>query len=100
MPSAPKLVPVALDLPTGEAWGRLLELHASGASACLQAPVSSGDSIVASFEAGGESFEMTGRVLRRERDQDGYVLAELLWTDEVVKRRLARVLADLLSRAP
>lgn len=84
---------------SGESWGRLIELHAAGAMLCTQAKLIAGDSVTVSFEAAGEAFdELRCRVLRCERDEDGFSLAELMWTDEVHRKRLARALADLLSR--
>lgn len=99
MRSGPRLVPAELRTAQGEAWGRLVELYASGAVLSTQAKLLAGDSVTLSFEAAGEAFaEFRCRVLRCEKDEDGFTLAELLWTDEVHRKRLARALADLLSR--
>jgi hypothetical protein len=90
---------VELRTDEGEAWGRLVELYGSGALLSTQARLFAGDRLAVSFEAAGEAFEeFSCRVLRCEKDEDGFHLAELLWTDEVHRKRLARALADLLSR--
>lgn len=95
MKRGPKLIPVSF----GDGWGRLAELDARGAVLSTQWRLAVGDGLELTFEAAGERFEaFAARVERCEKDEDGHLLAELRWTDEVHRRRLARALADLLSR--
>ena len=96
-------MPVVISFP-GEAarepgWGRLVELSASTAVLSTGVPLSRLETVLLSFEVGGERFEsLPGRVVFEEIDQDGYTRAELSFSDEMQKRRLARALLDLLSR--
>ena len=80
-------------------WGRLLELRASSAKLSTQTPLDRGESLRLEFEVNGERFpDLRARVECVERDEDGFLAADLRFEDEVEKRRLARTLADLLSR--
>lgn len=96
-------LPVLLAFPDGarmEGWGRFIELSASTATLSTHSSLVRLERVLLTFELNGENFaELPARVAHQEPDQDGYTLAELTFTDEVAKRRLARVLADLLSRA-
>lgn len=82
-----------------DGWGRLLELRASSAKLSTQTPLDRGESLRLDFEVNGERFpDLRARVECVERDEDGFLRADLRFEDEVEKRRLARTLADLLSR--
>lgn len=84
-----------------DAWGRLVELSAVGANLMSQSELRKGEFVALSFEAAGESFKgLRARVDWVERDADGYWLAELSFTQEIEKRRLAKILLDALSRQP
>jgi hypothetical protein len=95
--------PVLLRFP-GEAaredgWGRFLELCASSAKLSTQTPLDRGEGLRLGFEFNGERFaDLRARVEYVDRDEDGFLRADLAFQDEVEKRRLARALADLLAR--
>jgi hypothetical protein len=98
------LLPVLLRFPgplaREEGWGRLLHLAASAASLCTQTTLRVGENVLLSFEVHGERFDgLSASVEHSAADEDGFCRAELRFTDEVEKRRLARVLADVLSRS-
>ncbi|MBI5239769.1 MAG: hypothetical protein HY926_04795 [Elusimicrobia bacterium] len=82
-----------------DGWGRLLELCASSAKLSTQTPLDRGEQVRLAFEVNGERFaDLRARVESVDRDEDGFLAADLSFQDEVEKRRLARSLADLLSR--
>ncbi|MDD5656393.1 MAG: hypothetical protein PHF00_03965 [Elusimicrobia bacterium] len=83
-----------------DGWGRLLELAASAAVLASQSPVKAGDKILLCFEVHGEKFEDLRAVVEHAVfDEDGFCRAELRFNDEVHKRRLARVLLDVIARS-
>ena len=82
-----------------EGWGWLSELAASGARLVSAAELRRDERLLLSFELAGEPFEkLSSRVRWVERDEDGYWDAELSFTDEVARRRLARRLLEVLAR--
>ncbi len=82
-----------------ESWGRLVSLTSGGAELSTATRVVVGEVVLLSFELGGDRFEgVRARVAHAEDDADGHRLAELLFTDEVERRRLAKALTDVLSR--
>jgi hypothetical protein len=100
---APSLIPALIRFPGGaarqDAWGRLLDLSAGGAVLSTAAPLQVGEGLTLSFELGGEDFRaMTARVYHVEPDVDGQPLADLRFTDELDRRRLSKLLLDVLSR--
>lgn len=100
---APMLVPAAFSFPGDAArmdgWGRLLELSPAYAVLSTAAPIPRGETLLLDFELGGEVFRAcASRVEHSEADADGQTLAELRWTDELERRRLSRLLLDLLAR--
>lgn len=103
MTRAPRLIPALLRFSGAaarqDAWGRLLALTAGGAELSAPAALRPGEALVVRFELGGEEHSLAARVTRAERDDDGYSLAELRWTDMVERRKFAKVLTDVLSRA-
>lgn len=101
---APSLIPVLVRFPGGaarqDAWGRLLSLTAGGANLSTAADLRKGEDMTLSFELGGEQFRaVPARVSFVEPDVDGQSLAELRFTDELERRRLSKVLLDVLSRS-
>jgi len=95
----PALIRFPGELARDDGWGRLLELSASAAVLSTQTPLQSQEKLSLSFEVYGERFkDLPAVVEHAEKDDDGFCRAELRFKDEVEKRRLARVLADLLSR--
>lgn len=100
---SPAPLPAVVTFP-GEAarqagWGRLLDLSASSAVIFTRTPLGRLEQVLLSFELGGERFEaLAARVACAETDEDGYTRAELSFADEADRRRLSRVLLDLLSR--
>lgn len=98
-PSRP--VPVLLRAPDKpDAWGRLLSLTPSSASLETRLPLKAKDFVCLGFELAGEDFQdVEALVLHRWTDQDGYTIAQLELRDRSARARLARLLADLLSRA-
>jgi hypothetical protein len=103
MTRAPRLIPALARFSGGaarqDAWGRLVSLTAGGAEFSTLAPLAPGEALSLRFELGGEDCALSARVARVERDDDGYSLAELRWADMVQRRKFAKVLADVLSRA-
>ena len=82
-----------------DGWGRFLELAASAAKLCTQTPLKEGEKLRLGFEVNGERFPVLRAMVEYvDRDEDGFCRADLRFEDEVDKRRLARVLADLLAR--
>lgn len=103
MKRAPVLVPALLRFPGSsarqDAWGRLLKITAGGAELSTGARLAKGEALHVQFELGGERLLIAARVNRADDDADGHRAAELRWSDMVERRRLARVLIDMLSRA-
>jgi hypothetical protein len=100
---APFFVPALLRFPASAArqdgWGRLIQITAGGAELSTAVHLEKGTDVELQFELGGERLSLSGRVLHAERDDDGHCLADLRWTDMLERRRLARVLIDVLARA-
>lgn len=82
-----------------DSWGRLLKITAGGCELSTAARFAAGEIVLVQFELGGESLLMPGRVFYARDDDDGHRLAELRWNDMTARRRLARVLLDVLARA-
>ncbi len=82
-----------------DAWGRLDEISALGGRLRALAPLGKGARIKISFELFGDKFEgLPCRTLECAKNADGYFEARLAFIDELHKRRLAKLLADVLSR--
>jgi hypothetical protein len=100
---APFLVPVLLRFPGSSArqdsWGRLLKITAGGGELSTASRLSKGEMVTLQFDLGGERMRIAARVHHAYDDDDGQRVAELRWNDMVERRRLARVLLDVLSRA-
>lgn len=100
---APFLVPALLRFPGSSArqdsWGRLLKVTAGGAELSTPARLSKGETVLVQFELGGERLLVRALVQHARDDDDGARVAELRWNDMVERRRLARALLDVLSRA-
>lgn len=97
-------LPVVISFPEAAArpdgWGRFEDLSAAGARLSTMTRLSEGERVLLSFELAGEAFAQAPAEVRRgELDSDGYCQAELAFRDEVMRRRLAKALVDLLSRA-
>ena len=103
MRRAPFYVPALLRFPGSSArqdgWGRLISLSAGGAELSTAAPLARGEAVSVHFELGGERLRAAALVHHCELDADGHRLAELRWADEVERRRLARLLVDVLARS-
>lgn len=103
MTRAPRLVPALLRFPGSAArqdsWGRLLKLTAGGAELSTPARLTKGETVLVQFELGGERLLLRARVHHARDDDDGHRAAELAWIDIAERRRLARALLDVLSRA-
>ncbi len=103
MKRAPRLIPALLRFPGASArqdsWGRLLELTAGGAELSTAARLAKGETVLVRFELGGEKLTIPARVHHAYDDEDGGRIADLRWNDMVERRRLARALVDVLSRA-
>jgi len=83
-----------------DGWGRFVELAASAAVVCSQAPMKTGEKVLLCFEVHGESFrDLRASVEHSVSDDDGFCRAEVRFADEVEKRRLARVLTDVIARS-
>lgn len=100
---APFLVPALLRFPGSSArqdgWGRLLKITAGGGELATAAKLAKGETVLVQFDLGGERQLMPARVHHAYDDRDGHRVAELRWNDMTARRRLARVLLDVLSRA-
>ena len=82
-----------------DGWGRLAALTSGGAELSTATRLVAGEAVLLSFELAGDRFEdVRARVAHAEDDADGHRLAELRFTDEVERRRLAKALTDVLSR--
>lgn len=96
-------VPALLRFPGNAArqdsWGRLLKVTAGGARLVTGSRLSKGETVLVGFELGGESLLIPGRVHDAFPDDDGQTAAELRWSDLVERKRLARVLLDVLARS-
>ncbi|MDD5303682.1 MAG: PilZ domain-containing protein [Elusimicrobia bacterium] len=97
------LVPALLRFPGSSArqdsWGRLLKITAGGAELSTPARLTKGETVLVQFDLGGERLTIQARVHHARDDDDGQRSAEMVWIDMVARRRLARVLLDVLSRA-
>ena len=102
MTRASFLIPALLRFPGGsarqDAWGRLLKITAGGAELSTGSRLARGEIVHLRFELGGERLTIPARVHYSRPDDDGQCLAELRWNDLVERRRLARVLLDVLSK--
>lgn len=103
MTRAPYLVPALLRFPGSAArqdsWGRLVKLTAGGAELSTPARLTKAETVLVQFELAGERLLLRARVHHARDDDDGQLAAELRWVDMKERRRLARVLLDVLSRA-
>lgn len=103
MTRAPYLVPALLRFPGSSArqdsWGRLLKITAGGAELSTAARLAKGEVVLVQFDLGGERLLVPAAVHHAYDDDDGARFAELRWTDMATRRRLARALLDVLSRA-
>lgn len=103
MKRAPFLIPALLRFAgtsaRQDAWGRLLKLTAGGAELSTSTRLAKGEMLSAKFELGGEILRAAAEVTHVEKDDDGQTLAELRWSDMVERKRLARVLLDVVSRS-
>jgi hypothetical protein len=82
-----------------DGWGRLVRLTSGGAELSTATRVVVGEGVRLFFELGDERFEdVRARVVHAEDDSEGHRLAELVFTDEVERRRLAKALTDVLAR--
>lgn len=102
MKRAPFLVPTLLRFPGSSArqdsWGRLVTITAGGAELSTPARLGKGEALLVQFELGGERLTIAACVHHVRDDDDGQPLAELQWSDMVERRRLARVLLEVLSK--
>jgi hypothetical protein len=82
-----------------DGWGRLVTLTSGGAELSTATRLVVGEELLLTFELGMDRFqEIRARVAHAEDDSEGHRLAELRFTDEVQRRRLAQALTDVLSR--
>ena len=103
MTRAPFLVPALIRFPGSSArqdsWGRLLKITVGGGGLSTAARLAKGESVLVRFELGGERLLIRARVHHAYDDDDGGRVAELRWNDMVERRRLARVLLDVLAKS-
>jgi len=97
---APARLPVKLRCAAEErGWGRLESLTPSRARLVTLCEIHRHETIELSFELFGERVEdAAARVDYRSRDEDGFWTADVDFLDPLLKRRLAKTLADVLSR--
>ena len=99
----PDRLPARLDFPAEDGrapgWGKLDSLTPGSARLTTLAGLLRGQVVLLTFEVGGERFrELPARVAGSEPDADGFCAADLDFTDQRERRRLAKVLLDVLSR--
>jgi len=104
MRRTPAPIPVLLRFPAAsaraDAWGRLLRLTAGGAALSTGVRLVKDEDVLLAFELGGEAFEdVRARVAHAEDDDDGFRAAELVFADQVQRRRLAKSLTEVLARS-
>ncbi|MBI4678379.1 MAG: hypothetical protein HY748_12435 [Elusimicrobia bacterium] len=96
--SVPVVVSFAETSAKKDCWGRLLALAPSGARLSTRFRVERGERVFLSLRIADEEFQgIAALATRVDKDREGYALAELKFTDELQKRRLAKVLLDILS---
>ena len=97
---APWRLPVKVSCSSeADAWGRLEALTPSRARLSCQAEPHRYETLALSFELHGERFEdVEARVDYCSRDEDGFWTADVDFLDPLTRRRVAQVLADVLSR--
>ncbi len=100
---APFALPVGLKFSEPKqreaSWGRLVSLSSAAAVLSTQSALTRGEKVFLSFELAGERFRDFAAVVEDvELDPDGYARAELRLSDEVERRRLAKLLVDVLAR--
>ena len=103
MPKTCISLPVLIEFEPGlfkrEAWGRIERLSHEGASLATLAPIAYGERLRLSFHLWGDSFrELTCEAADAWKDEDGYFQAEIEFRDEAERRRLAKLLWEILSR--
>lgn len=103
MKQASFLVPALLKFPGSSArldsWGRLLKITAGGAELSTASPLAIKESVLVQFELGGERLCIRASVHHASDDQDGGHVIALRWDDLVERRRLARVLLNVLAQS-
>jgi hypothetical protein len=97
--SVPALIRFPEESGRQESWGRLLELSPSSATIETRAALAPAERFTLGFEIAQGPFDADARVLHCWRDQDGYWVAHVRFSDERQRRALAVHLADVLSRA-
>jgi hypothetical protein len=101
--NAPFLVPALIRFPGSSArqdsWGRLLKITVGGGELSTAARLAKGEHVLVRFELGGERLLIRARVHHAYDDDDGGRVAELRWNDMVERRRLARVMLDVLAKS-
>ncbi|MBI5883524.1 MAG: PilZ domain-containing protein [Elusimicrobia bacterium] len=94
----PAMVSFAETASRQDCWGMLDALAPGGAMLSTRFKVERGERLFLTMRLGEEEFSRIAALAAAVRtDRDGYRLAELRFTDEVQKRRLAKVLLDLLA---
>ncbi len=96
-------LPVLIEFEPGqfrrEAWGRVERLSHRGGTLATLAPIVPDERLRLSFQLWGQSFrDIPCVAVEAEKDADGYFQAEIAFQDEAVRRRLAKLLWDILSR--
>ncbi|MBI4052308.1 MAG: PilZ domain-containing protein [Elusimicrobia bacterium] len=82
-----------------EGWGRLLEIHSSGAKLLTSVPIRAEEEIFISFEIEDHRFEsLRSKVSASHRDADGYAVCELQFVGFKERVDLQRALTDVLVR--
>ncbi|MBI5211693.1 MAG: hypothetical protein HY927_17120 [Elusimicrobia bacterium] len=102
MRRSPNPVPAVLSFPEEAArrdcWGKLAELAPSGAKLSTRFVIERGALLFVSLRLGHEDFErIAASVTKVATDREGYRVADLAFTDEIQKRRLAKALLDILA---
>jgi len=102
--SAARFIPASVRFPESEArqdaWGRILELQSNRARFLTRTRLEKGDRLSLSFDLPGEPMkDISAEVSAGERDEDGYYLCVLLFSDSADRVRLGRVLQKILVRS-
>ena len=96
-------LPVLISYPENEArsgvWGRILEISPKRASVSTLAAAGKKSQLLLSFEFSSEKFEnIRARVTDVEKDDEGFFLLQVEFTNEIQRRLLGRRILDTLSR--
>ena len=97
---AKEFLPVLIDLSDGSSgWGRLLEIHPTGAKLLTRCRLARGNVICMSFEIDGLKMEgIRAGVSQCGKDEDGYLVLKLAFLDDSQVAGIRARLLDMFNR--